>query len=299
MNTNNIILHSDDLGITEQSSDHIIDAWRSGDITSFSIIANGDAIKKIPSYLNGCPELGARIAVHFNLTEGYPSADPLEVPLLIGADGKFNQSFGRLLICNFFTHHGKRSELLKQIYKECKAQIGVVRALCPDRDLVAIDSHNHIHMIPGVFQVVASAARDEKIKQIRISKEPFFKTDFFLDVLKPFWLINLVKHLLLKVFSINASKIASKLDLHSPVAFIGLLYSGRMTAKIAMSGIRAVKSGGPIEVTFHVGRSAPNEKLRWAHNLYSEFHLSPHREIEREEVRKLARLLALKKQSDD
>jgi predicted glycoside hydrolase/deacetylase ChbG (UPF0249 family) len=296
---NKIILHSDDLGITEQSSDHIIDAWRNGDITSFSIIANGDAIKKIPNYLSTYPELGARIAVHFNLTEGYPSSNPLEIPLLIGVDGKFKRSFGNLLIGNFFAYQSKRSELRKQIYQECRAQISVVRALCPDRELVAIDSHNHIHMIPGIFQVVASAARDEKIKQIRISKEPFFKTDFFLDVLKPFWLINLVKHLLLKVFSINASKIAAKLDLHSPVAFIGLLYSGRMTAKIAMSGIRAVKSDGSIEVTFHVGRSAPYEKLRWAHNLYSEFHLSPHREIEREEVRKLARLLALKKQLDN
>ena len=294
---NKIILHSDDLGITEQATKHIVDAWKSGVITSFSIIANGDAIKKIPDYLSSSPDLKARIAVHFNLTEGYPSADPSEVPLLIGRDGKFNQSFGKLFTGIFFSRPYKRAELKQQIYRECRAQISTVRTVCAGRDLIAIDSHNHIHLIPGIFEVVALASSDEKIKQIRISREPFFKTDSFLDVFRPFWLINLVKHSLLKLFSINASSISQKLDLDSPVAFIGLLYSGHMAARNALSGIRAVKRSGTVEVAFHIGRSAADEKLRWSQSLYSEFHLSPSREIERKEVGELAKLLVIQNQT--
>lgn len=289
-----IILHSDDLGITESSTKDIIEAWKNGHISSFSIIANGEAIEKIPSYLSSQPGLKARIAVHFNLTEGYPSANPSEIPLLIGADGKFNHSFGSLLASIFFAHPRKRINLRRQIYQECRAQIRVVRALCADRDLVAIDGHNHIHMIPGIFEVIANASKDEKIKQIRISKEPFFKAVFLRDLLKPFWFINLVKHFLLKAFAINATKVAARLNLDSPIAFIGLLYSGQMTARSALLGIRAVKGIGSIEVAFHVGRSALHEKYRWRHNLYSKFHLSPYREIERKEVRKLSRLLSMK-----
>jgi len=287
----NIILHSDDLGITEQSTKDIIDSWINGDITSFSIIANGDAAKKIPFYFDEYSDINARIAVHFNLTEGYPSSNPEELSFLTGGDGSFNQSFVKLLVKSLFLAPKKRSEFHRQLYLECCAQIEAVKKLSIKRDVYAIDSHNHIHMIPGVFASVAAAAKDSGIREIRISKEPFFINDVF-DFFKLFWLVNSLKNLLLKIFSVNASKIAKNLKLNSPTAFIGLLYSGHMTAESALSGIRAVNSEGSIEVTFHIGKSLHHEKGRWINSLYSEFHLSPKREVERREVSKLSKLIS-------
>jgi len=292
-----IILHSDDLGITEQSTRDIIDSWVNGDISSFSIIANGDAVQKIPIYLTTFANLNARIAVHFNLTEGFPSASPKDVSLLLGKDGRFNQSFGKLVAKTFFSFPMRRLQLKQQIYLECRAQIAAVKNICAGRDVVAIDSHNHIHMIPRVFSIVATAAKDEKIEEIRISKEPFFLSDNFFHILKPFWIVNLVKNILLKLFSAHAVKVANNLALKSPIAFIGLLYSGRMTAENALSGIRAVNDSGHIEVTFHVGKSLPHEGSRWCNSSYSEFHLSPKRTLEKMEVRRLAQLLSFHKQS--
>ena len=70
-----IILHSDDLGITSSITKNMLDSWRAGHLKSFSIIANGSAINEISDALTSSPELKARIAVHFNLSEGFSSAN--------------------------------------------------------------------------------------------------------------------------------------------------------------------------------------------------------------------------------
>lgn len=154
-----IILHSDDLGITSHVTECILDAWRAGYLHGFSIIANGDAIKQIPDALSSASELQARIAVHFNLTEGHSSAPAKQIPLLVDADGQLRHTFGSLFLIVIFSTWNKRRELFRQINIECIAQIVAVRSLCAGRAITAVDGHNHIHMIPGVFTSVARATR--------------------------------------------------------------------------------------------------------------------------------------------
>src|SRR5580698_10405128 len=90
-----LILHTDDLAITRASSEGIIAAWRAGALDSFSVIANGDAAHWVREALAAEPDRAARVAVHFNLTEGPSSAGP--GPLLTDGNGRFRRGFGGLL----------------------------------------------------------------------------------------------------------------------------------------------------------------------------------------------------------
>jgi len=288
-----IILHSDDLGITQQSTKHILAAWRSGHLDGFSIIANGDAVDEIPPVLAREAERSVRIAVHFNLTEGRSSAPPSEVPLLVDASGELRHTFGSLMLVSLFASPAKRIEFARQIAAECTAQIIAVRSLCSSRVITAIDGHNHIHMIPGVFTTVAQAACAAGIPEIRISAEPFYIEKSWRDWLRPFWLINLIKHILLRLLSVNARRVARQAGLNSPDAIIGVLYSGRMSEARALRGIEAADGATRVEIVFHVGRAHNSEAKRWRHAAYSTFHLSSRRDTERIEIGCLAKKIRI------
>jgi len=289
-----IILHSDDLGITSHVTKHILDAWRAGYLDGFSIIANGDAVKQIPDALIFNSEKKARISVHFNLTEGRSSAAADQIPLLVDAYGQLRHTFSSLLLIIIFSSWNKRRDLFNQIYIECIAQIKVVRSLCVGRTITALDGHNHIHMIPGVFTAVALAAHAEGIPEIRISAEPFFIDNPWADWIKSFWWVNLLKHHLLNFFALYAYRVAKQIGLYSSKAIIGILYSGNMSMTRALSGINAAISKEEIEVLFHIGRAKSNEAKRWKNSRYATFHLSKLRDEERLELYLLAKYIRYK-----
>jgi len=269
----------------------MLDAWRGGHLDGFSIIANGNAINQIPDALESASELHARIAVHFNLTEGISSAPSAQIPLLVDEDGQLRHTFGSLLLNAIFSTPTKRRELFRQISIECVAQIIAVRSICNGRAITAVDGHNHIHMIPGIFTSVAYASIAEGVPEIRISAEPFFIENPMRDWLQLFWWINLIKHLLLNIFSHSAFRAAKRIGLRAPDAIIGILYSGKMSAVRALRGIEAASGAAEIEVLFHISRASADEAARWKNSTYSAFHLSESRDIERAEIYLLAKYL--------
>ena len=280
-----IILHSDDLGITPKITKQILEAWVVGHLDGFSIIANGDAKNEIPKALNAYPERHARIAVHFNLTEGRPSATVDKIPLLVDASGQLKHSFLSLLLNVFFLRGLKRIDFFDQIKIECVSQIAEVRRMCGRRAISAIDGHNHIHMIPGVFAAVSLSALSEGVPGIRVSSEPFFMEKPWSDWLRIYWWINLIKHCLLNFFSISAFRIARNLGLKTPNAIIGIQYTGNMNKERAIRGLKSSSRLMEVEVLFHIGRASEEEAaLRWRNPTYAAFHLSNLRDIERVEL---------------
>lgn len=280
----NIIRHSDDLGVTHQSTKQILAAWRAGDLDGFSIFANGEATELISAELANAPEKPARIAVHFNLTEGYSTLPHSMVPLLVNSSGKFKHSFVSLLMSLLFTTVNMRRKLLAQIGIECDAQIRRVQAICGTRSPTIIDGHAHIQMIPGIFTTTAKCALKAGIHNIRVSKEPFHVANSKNDWRQLFWWVNLCKHLLLRLFSVPARHKMQSLGLHSPDVIIGVLYSGKMSATRALSGVKAATMASEIEVIFHIGRAHADEASRWRNANEAAFHLSEWRDIERTEL---------------
>lgn len=291
MNKNNITFHTDDLGITRSSSLDIINAWKMGYLQSFSIIANGDAVEFVERELGKNRDLGVRIAVHLNLTEGKCSSDPSRVPLLVNPNGEFKYSFGSLLFILLFCFPRQRRELCNQIRIEFNSQIKAVKKICTKRTIQSVDGHNHIQMIPFIFKEAVDCARSNDINEIRISNEKFYISSDEYVFFKSYWWINLIKHLLLNLFSICNLYLLKNSGVVSPGRVIGILHSGHMTASSVLNGVKVLRKNESVEVIFHIGQTNVKESIRWRNPSYGNFHISKERALEWKELEKISKII--------
>ena len=99
---------------------------------------------------------GLSIGLHLNLVEGPCCADPTTIPLLVDERGMFRNDFVRLLM---MSAGPQRRDLAAQTEIECETQIERFLQLFPEmRDGMRIDSHQHVHAIPLVFDALLAAA---------------------------------------------------------------------------------------------------------------------------------------------
>ncbi|HZY59641.1 MAG TPA: ChbG/HpnK family deacetylase, partial [Candidatus Binataceae bacterium] len=63
-----LVVNADDLGMTRGVNRGIIEAHRSGLVTSTSLIANGAAFEDAVARIRPCPDLS--VGLHVNLTAG-------------------------------------------------------------------------------------------------------------------------------------------------------------------------------------------------------------------------------------
>jgi predicted glycoside hydrolase/deacetylase ChbG (UPF0249 family) len=285
-----VIFHCDDIGFTLKSTIRILEAWRGGLIDGFSILANGEALAEVISALTQCEDRHARISVHLNLSEGRARYSHKEVPFLTHPKGNFRCSFTGLLRTWLTGSEQIRDSLCEQIEKEWRAQISTVLEVCRPRTVTALDGHHHIHMLPFLFPIAARLAREHGIPEIRIAREPFYISSDYRDTTSLEFVLNIVKHVVLRSFSGKACRVARDYGLSSPDFLVGVLYTGRMSCAAARAGIRASgrRKARSVEVLFHIGRSS-REELNCSdiRSKLTEFHLSGRRSSEYRELIRL------------
>lgn len=278
-----IIHHSDDYGFTSSVTQRIADAWEQGLLDSFSIMANGDALEEGAARLGSRPDRQVRIAVHLNLFEGQASADPNDVPLITDAAGRLNNTFAGLLMRGLGGSKARRNALLSQVEREWRAQIERVRTICAPRPIAALDSHLHFHMLPFLFPTALKLAEEFGIGEIRVTREPFYLSPVLADSLSPAFAANLLKSLVLRVCVRRVGGALRSSLVSDTDAFVGILYTGRMSKASALAGIeRCRRSGaGRIEMLWHIGRASKEEiERREGRSTASAFPTSPMRDRE-------------------
>jgi predicted glycoside hydrolase/deacetylase ChbG (UPF0249 family) len=278
-----LIFNSDDYGFTSCITRRIADAWQQGLLDGFSIVANGDALDEGAEYLRAQPEIDARLAVHLNLFEGASSACPGDVPLLVDANGVFRNTFFGLLVRWAISSAHTRRTLLDQVEKEWRCQIEQVRDGYVPRMISALDGHLHFHMLPFLFPVALALAEEYGIGEIRVTREPFYLSPDVSDNLSLSLCANLIKNRVLNRCARQVQKYLIVSSVRYTDAFVGVLYTGRMTKSAAEAGIERCRRAGAetVEVLFHVGRASESESGRWKdHPAASAFQMSPMRDRE-------------------
>jgi chitin disaccharide deacetylase len=139
-----LIVNADDFGLTAGVSQGILRAHLEGLVTSTTVLAS------LPSH----PELDDRAAasglglgLHFNLTWGRPVSPPETVPSLVDAEGRFGRDLAAL-------QERARPE---DVQREGDAQIEAF-ARRFGRLPTHLDSHHHVHRVPGVMDAVVDVA---------------------------------------------------------------------------------------------------------------------------------------------
>lgn len=148
MTARRLIVTADDVGLHRGMTGGAIRAHREGIVTACSIVANGRAFEHAIEQLRETPTLEA--GVHLSLVEEQPLTN-------IRMPRKYT-SFVPLYLA--------RAIRIADIERELRAQIE--RVLATGLPVTHLNGHQHLHVLPRIFAIVARLAREYAIPYVRI-----------------------------------------------------------------------------------------------------------------------------------
>ena len=166
----------------------------------------------------------------------------------------------------------------KIIFKEIELQIRKFISLYKVKSL-QIDGHEHIQMIPCIFNYIKNLKKKYKITEIRISNEKLLMpriNDFYkIDFLK-----NIIAFLTLKFFNIFLDQ-----SLLEKKKFIGLVYTGHQNEDTIFKTINFYKNNKntAIELLVHPGFTDKKERILFKKK-YFKFYSHSNRKQEYEKI---------------
>lgn len=150
-----LIVNADDFGLSKGQNYGIIEACKNGLVTSTTALVNGAAIDHAAQLSRSVPELG--IGMHFVLTLG----EPLSAMPGLTREGRLGKWIWQMA--------EEDSLPLDEIAHELACQYSRFVELfgC---EPTHIDSHHHVHMIAGIYPIVAAFAREKGVA-LRIDRQ--------------------------------------------------------------------------------------------------------------------------------
>ena len=165
----NVLANADDLGLNASVNKAILHCFEEGYINSASVLTNTigfpESVQLI--HTSSCMH---NLGVHVNLAQGRPLTNISK--RYLDADGNFDiEKTGKKL--NFFNNEDKQ-DFIKEIY----AQINL--ALVNKLPVSHLDSHYHLHTLPGFYKLFIKAARHFNLK-LRLAQT--YKEDSYIKFL--------------------------------------------------------------------------------------------------------------------
>jgi hopanoid biosynthesis associated protein HpnK len=252
-----IIINADDFGIHEVVNRGIIDGHRRGCISSTTIMAGANAFDQAISLAADNPRLG--VGVHLTLIGEQPVASPGTVASLVDKDGRLPlvyPHFLRLLLAGRIRMADVRRELEAQVDKVAATGIAVTH----------LDSHQHMHVVPGIIEIVIDIAKRFQIKAIRIPAEPIWFFGGF-----PSSAGRFVGRGGLSTLAGIARRRIKKAGLKTTDHFYGMLAGGSMTEPYLLNVISHLPHGTS-EIMIHPGAddSVMTNAYGWQYNWQAE-----------------------------
>lgn len=156
-----LIVTADDVGLHRGMTDGAIRAHIDGIVTACSVVANGAAFEHAVERLREVPSIA--VGVHLALVEERPLSP--DVPSLVGANGLFVENYAA-----FLAPYAMRRIRVDEVERELRAQIE--RVLQTGLTIAHANGHQHLHLLPRVFEIVQRLAEEYGIGYVRIVDEP-------------------------------------------------------------------------------------------------------------------------------
>lgn len=236
-----VVVHADDLGLNRSFNRGIFLSATGGLVRSTCLRTNGLAYPEAIGEI--LPQLkGVGVGVHLNIVEGRSGRSISSRSRLCDGDGRYRLGFSGLW------RAGGDPRLLDEIEADFRDQIETVL-----KDGVKVDhlnSHQHSHLLPPLFNLTCMLAKDYGIPFVRLVKEPWHSPEIGVIFCSWYW-ANLVKFAVAKLFASKNESTARALGVRTNHAFVGLLHTGHMTWPSVQAGLDAAGNSGPIEVLLH------------------------------------------------
>ncbi|HQZ69751.1 MAG TPA: ChbG/HpnK family deacetylase [Anaerolineae bacterium] len=157
-----LVVHADDFGLSADIDAGILCAHREGIVTSASLVAGGATFAAAVAAARDTPTLD--LGAHLTLVGERPVLDPRLVPSLVGPDGHFHRH-ANSFAARFLTGRIAMAELRAELASQLE------RLLATGLPISHLDSHQHLHVLPGLSRLTAELARDHGISFVRLPRE--------------------------------------------------------------------------------------------------------------------------------
>lgn len=229
----NLIVNADDYGYFPCVSRGILEAVGSGKLTATGILSNGPDLNVQLGWLTTVA--GLDIGVHLNLTHGLPLTGGM-AEKLFSWNGRFPDAYSMSLMI-------LRGRIgIDEVRAEWRAQIEA----CQGRKLTFLNSHEHIHMLPVLFQLTLELAQEYRIPYVRLTRAEW---------LLPLGFSAMVRNGLMQIMAaINQYRFT----IQTPV-LLGLSQSGKLDIEYLTKLFSRLEPGKTYELMCHPGHFNPSE----------------------------------------
>jgi len=226
-----LVVTADDVGLHPGLTQGALKAHDEGIVTACSVVANGPALEDSVERLRDRPRLD--VGVHLTFVGERPLSPPDRVRSLLGPDGAFLPGF-RAFAARYFL--GGIS--LAEVETELRAQIERLQAA--GLKLIHANSHQHLHALPRIFEIVLRLAEEHRIPWVRLPADPAFR-------LTP----RALEIAVLNAIGRQARRTTQRRTVRTLPRTVGILDAGRLTPTRL---IQILKDVGPAaELVCHPG----------------------------------------------
>lgn len=158
-----LVVTADDVGLAPGMTRGALEAAERGIVTAVSVAPVGDAFDEAIAELRRLPHLD--VGAHFVLVGERPLSPPAEVPSLVGRDGRLLSGFAA-----FCTRYVRGGIAIEDVRRELGRQLD--RLLETGLPVRHLNSHQHLHALPRIFDEVVALATMHAIRFVRIPEDP-------------------------------------------------------------------------------------------------------------------------------
>jgi predicted glycoside hydrolase/deacetylase ChbG (UPF0249 family) len=241
-----LVVTADDVGLHPGMTQGALAACEAGIVTAVSLAAVGrdfaPAVERLPDFSPGGPDVG----VHLTLVGERPLSKPERIPSLVGRDGAFLPGYPALAWRSLLSR-------LAAAEVEAELRLQIERLLATGLPVVHLNSHQHVHLLPGLFPIVLRLAEEYGIAFVRIPAEPALGSwhpgPWHLPARKA--QLAVLNHLGRRA----RRQLSESGRVAAPVATLGLVDAGQLTAERLSRALTFVadRAAGATELVCHPG----------------------------------------------
>jgi len=249
-----LIINADDFGLHEEINNGIIRCFQKGCLTSTSLMCGAPAFDHALTLLKANPLLG--VGIHLTLVGGVPPVLPAEeVPSLVDNNGLFFSDY-TVFIKKFYLGQVKKEE----IKRELDAQM--LKAVAAGVHFTHIDSHQHMHVLPGIVPIIVALCQKFKVTAVRLPQEAYF-SDYGYNTTFG----RKIGRAGLTFCAQLAAKQFKKAGLTYPDQFFGMLAGGNISVPVVNAFLSVLREGTG-EIMTHPGNSKAilSQLYSWGYN---------------------------------
>ncbi len=250
-----LIVNADDFGRHELINRAVERAFNRGCLRSATLMAGGIAFDDAVKVAKKISGLG--VGIHFTLACGNPVLPPKEIPTLVTAEGIFHAdyvAFLKLYLRGRISLAEVRAELAAQLEKIQRAGV----------KLTHVDSHQHLHHVPGIVKIVLELASSAGLRAMRVADAKLFDGELktFGQFVGRFGLNSLAKF---------AAFHAHRKNFATPNHFAGIVAGEAVDENFMLKLIENLRDG-TTEVMLHPGTDNKilQDFCQWNHDFEAE-----------------------------